>query len=243
MEADSVPYRASARGSRQARAAYDTLRCTFWWSSGVAWSTPTPHHPGAGSLTPAGSTVACACFMLLSCSPYADCTGASRCGARGYAPALEPKSGVEHSGNNSGGEPPGSETVDRCPRMCTRVFVSRRSVPHFRPPAVVQVLTVDERPSRASRRALVWSTLRGNELRQKVLWFPRKGARRRADFSDTGYEQCRASGKPCRRFSRQAVALQTEIGKMHALAGTLPWEPQHLLRPCVSTGEAAGDVQ
>ena len=86
MEADSVPYRASARGSRQARAAYDTLRCTFWWSSGVAWSTPTPHHPGAGSLTPAGSTVACACFMLLSCSPYADCTGASRCGARGYAP-------------------------------------------------------------------------------------------------------------------------------------------------------------
>ena len=37
--------------------------------------------------------------------------------------SLEPKSGVEHSGNNSGGEPPWSETVDRCLRMCKRVFV------------------------------------------------------------------------------------------------------------------------
>ena len=162
----------------------------------------------------------------------------------GVGGSLEPKSGVEHSGNNSGGEPPGSETVDRCPRMCKRVFVLRKlSVPHFRPPAVVQVLTVNEGPSRARRRALVWSTLRGNELRQKVLWFPRKGARRRADFSDTGYEQCRASGKPCRRFSRQAVALQTEAAKIHAPHGTLPWEPQHLLRPFTPTGEAAGDSQ
>ena len=117
------------------------------------------------------------------------------------------------------------------------------SVPHFRPPAVVQVLTVNEGPSRASRRALVWSTLRGNELRQKVLWFPRKGARRRADFCGARYEQCRASGKPCRRFSRQAVPLQTEAAKIHAPHGTLPWEPQHLLRPLVSTGEAAGDSQ
>ena len=117
------------------------------------------------------------------------------------------------------------------------------SVPHFRPPAVVQVLTVNEGPSRASRGALVWSTLRGNELRQKVLWFPRKGARRRADFCPLRYEQCRASGKMSRRFSRQAVPLQTEIGKMHAPHGTLPWNPQHLLRPFTPTGEAAGDDQ
>ena len=48
--------------------------------------------------------------------------------------ALEPKSGVEHSGNNSGGEPPGSETVDRCPRMCKRVFVFRgKASPIFAP--------------------------------------------------------------------------------------------------------------
>ena len=96
---------------------------------------------------------------------------------------------------------------------------------------------------RASRPAHVWSALRGNELRQKVLWVPREDVRRRADFSDTGFEQCRASGKPCRRFSRQAVPLQTEIEKMHAPHGTLPWDPQHLLRPFVSTGEAAGDSQ
>ena len=47
---------------------------------------------------------------------------------------LEPKSGVEHSGNNSGGEPPGSETVGRCPRMCERVFVLRvQAFPIFAP--------------------------------------------------------------------------------------------------------------
>ena len=162
---------------------------------------------------------------------------------RVYLP-LEPKSGVEHSGNNSGGESPGSETVDRCPRMCKRVFVLRRQAsPIFAPPAVVQVLTVNEGPSRARRRALVWSALRGSELRQKVSWFPRNDARRRADFCTLRYEQCRASGKPCRRFSRQAVALQTEAAKIHAPHGTLPWEPQHLLRPFTPTGEAAGDAQ
>ena len=47
--------------------------------------------------------------------------------------SLEPKSGVEHSGNNSGGEPPGSETIDRCPRMCKRVFVLRQASPIFAP--------------------------------------------------------------------------------------------------------------
>ena len=48
--------------------------------------------------------------------------------------ALEPKSGVEHSGNNSGGDSPGSETVDRCPRMCKRVFVLRaQASPIFAP--------------------------------------------------------------------------------------------------------------
>ena len=50
-------------------------------------------------------------------------------------------------------------------------------------------------PCRASRPAHVWSALRGNELRQKVLWVPRKDARRRADFSDTRYEHCTASSK------------------------------------------------
>ena len=115
--------------------------------------------------------------------------------------------------------------------------------PPFSPPSCVQVLTENEGPCRASRPAHVWSALRGNELRQKVLWVPRKDARRCADFSDTGYEQCRASGKTSRRFSRQAVPLQTEIGKMHAPHGTLPWNPQHLLRPFTPTGEADGDAQ
>ena len=101
----------------------------------------------------------------------------------------------------------------------------------------------NEGPCRASRPAHARSALRCNELRQKVLWVPRKDARRRADFSDTGYEQCRASGKTSRRFSKQAVPLETEIGKMHAPHGTLPWNPQHLLRPFTPTGEADGDAQ
>ena len=105
----------------------------------------------------------------------------------------------------------------------------QRKRPPFSPPSCVQVLTENEGPCRASRPAHVWSALRGNELRQKVLWVPRKDARRRADFCGARYEQCRASGKPCRRFSRQAVALQTEAAKIHAPHGTLPWEPQHLL--------------
>ena len=127
--------------------------------------------------------------------------------------------------------------------MHERVLFWRRECPPFSPPSCVQVLTENEGPCRASRPAHVWSALRGNELRQKVLWLPRKDARRRADFCTLRYEQCRASGKPCRRFSGQAVALQMKGAKIHAPHGTLPWEPQHLLRPFVSTGEAAGDVQ
>ena len=46
-----------------------------------------------------------------------------------------------------------------------------------------------------------------------------------------------------RRFRRQAMPLQTEIGKIHTPPGTLPWEPQYLLRPFKPTGEAAGDSQ
>ena len=80
--------------------------------------------------------------------------------------------------------------------MCKRVFVMRRQAsPIFAPQLVVQVLTVNEGPSRASRRALVWSALRGSELRQKVSWFPRNDVRRRTDFSDTRYEHCTASSK------------------------------------------------
>ena len=142
-----------------------------------------------------------------------------------------------------GASPRGPKRSIGVPGCANGSLFCARSVPHFRPPAVVQVLTVNEGPSRASRRALVWSTLRGNELRQKVLWFPRKGARRRADFCTLGYEQCRASGKPCRRFSRQAVALQMKGAKIHAPPGTLPWEPRYLLRPFTPTGEAAGDSQ
>ena len=67
--------------------------------------------------------------------------------------------------------------------------------PPFSPPSCVQVLTENEGPCRASRPAHVWSALRGNELRQKVLWVPRKDVRCRADFSDTRYEQCRALAK------------------------------------------------
>ena len=44
--------------------------------------------------------------------------------------SLRPKSGVEHSGNNSGGAPLGSVTVDRCPRMCKQVC---KRVPVFGP--------------------------------------------------------------------------------------------------------------
>ena len=51
------------------------------------------------------------------------------------SPTLGPKSGVEHSGNNSGCAPPGSVTVDRCPRMCKRVFVLRAKRPPFSPPS------------------------------------------------------------------------------------------------------------
>ena len=115
--------------------------------------------------------------------------------------------------------------------------------PPFSPPSCVQVLTENEGPCRPSRPAHVWSALRGNELRQKVLWVPRKDARRRADFCTLRYEQCRASGKPCRRFSRQAVPLRTEIGKLHAPPGTLPWVWTHLLRSFTPTGEADGDAQ
>ena len=39
------------------------------------------------------------------------------------------------------------------------------------------------------------------------------------------------------------MPLQTEMGKIHAPHGTLPWEPQHLLRPFTPTGEAAGAAQ
>ena len=125
--------------------------------------------------------------------------------------------------------------------MHDRVLFCRECPPS--PPSWVQVLTENEGPCRASRPAHVWSALRGNELRQKVLWVPRKGARRRADFCTLRYEQCRASSKTSRRFSRQAVALQTEAAKIHAPHGTLPWEPQHLLRPFTPTGEADGDAQ
>ena len=117
------------------------------------------------------------------------------------------------------------------------------SVPHFRPPAACKSSLRNEGPCRASRPAHVWSALRGNELRQKVLWVPRKDARRRTDFSDTRYEHCTASSKTARRFRRQAMPLQTEIGKIHTPPGTLPWEPRYLLRPFKPTGEAAGDSQ
>ena len=117
------------------------------------------------------------------------------------------------------------------------------SVPHFRSPAACKSSLRTKGPCRASRPAHVWSALRGNELRQKVLWFSRKGARRRADFCTLRYEQCRASGKTSRRFSRQAVALQMKGAKIHAPHGTLPWNPQHLLRPFTPTGEADGDDQ
>ena len=62
-------------------------------------------------------------------------------------------------------------------------------------------------------------------------------------FSDTRYEHCTASSKTARRFRRQAMPLQTEIGKIHAPHGTLPWNLQHLLRPFTPTGDAAGDSQ
>ena len=127
--------------------------------------------------------------------------------------------------------------------MQTGPSFARLSVPHFRPPAVVQVLTVNEGPSRARRRALVWSALRGSELRQKVSWFPRNDVRRCTDFSDTRYEHCTASSKTARRFRRQAMPLQTEIGKIHTPPGTLPWEPRYLLRPFKPTGEAAGESE
>ena len=123
------------------------------------------------------------------------------------------------------------------------LFCESKRPRHLRPPAVVQVLTVNEGPSRARRRALVWSALRGSELRQKVSWFPRNDVRRRTDFSDTRYEHCTASSKTARRFRRQAMPLQTEIGKIHTPPGTLPWEPRYLLRPFKPTGEAAGDSQ
>ena len=122
-------------------------------------------------------------------------------------------------------------------------FFGESECPPFLPRSCVQVLTENDGPCRPSRPAHVWSALRGNELRQKVLWVPRKGARRRADFCTARYEQCRASSKTSRRFSRQAVALQTEGAKIHAPHGTLPWNPQHLLRPFTPTGEAAGDSQ
>ena len=128
--------------------------------------------------------------------------------------------------------------------MHERVLFWRISkCPPFSPPSCVQVLTENEGPCRASRPAHVWSALRGNELRQKVLWVPRKDARRRADFCTLRYEQCRASSKTSRRFSRQAVALQMKSAKIHAPHGTLPWNPQHLLRPFTPTGEADGDAQ
>ena len=128
--------------------------------------------------------------------------------------------------------------------MHQRVFFWRAlSVPHFRPPAACKSSLRTKDLVRASRPAHVWSALRGNELRQKVLWVPRKDARRRADFCGARYEQCRASSKTSRRFSRQAVPLQTESAKIHAPHGTLPWNPQHLLRPLTPTGEAAGDSQ
>ena len=103
--------------------------------------------------------------------------------------------------------------------------------PPFSPPSLVQVLTQNEGPCRASRPAHVLSALRGNELRQKVLWVPRKGARRRADFCTARYEQCTASMKTTSRFRWQAVPLQTEGAKIHAPPGTLPWKPRYLLRP------------
>ena len=128
--------------------------------------------------------------------------------------------------------------------MCKRVFVLRQQAsPIFAPQLSCKVLTVNEGPSRARRRALVWSALRGSELRQKVSWFPRNDVRRCTDFSDTRYEHCTASSKTARRFRRQAMPLQTEIGKIHTPPGTLPWEPRYLLRPFKPTGEAAGDSQ
>ena len=140
--------------------------------------------------------------------------------------------------------PRGLLTVSRHPRMHERVLFWRDlSVPHFRPPAACKSSLRNEGPCRASRPAHVWSALRGNELRQKVLWVPRKDARRRADFCGARYEQCRASGRPCRRFSRQALPLRTEIGKLHAPPGTLPWVWTHLLRSFTPTGEADGDAQ
>ena len=142
-----------------------------------------------------------------------------------------------------GASPRGPKRSIGVPGCANGSLFCARSVPHFRPPPVVQVLTVNEGPSRARRRALVWSALRGSELRQKVSWFPRNDVRRRTDFSDTRYEHCTASSKTARRFRRQAMPLQTEIGKMHAPHGTLPWNPQHLLRPFKPTGEADGDAQ
>ena len=142
-----------------------------------------------------------------------------------------------------GATPGGPKRSTGVPGCANGSLFREVSVPHFRPPAVVQVLTVNEGPSRASRRALVWSALRGSELRQKVSWFPRNDARRCTDFCPLRYEQCTASSKTTRRFRWQAVALQMKGAKIHAPPGTLPWEPRYLLRPFTPTGEADGDAQ
>ena len=67
------------------------------------------------------------------------------------------------------------------------------------------------------------------------------------NFSDTGYGTSSAQllAKRVRRFSRQTVPLQTEIRKLHAPPGTLPWvvstlrvSLKHLL-VCLDTRDAA----
>ena len=83
----------------------------------------------------------------------------------------------------------------------------------------------------------------GRERSQKVLWVPRKGAMWCVYFCTLHLEWYSLPTKTSTRFARGSALLVPEGAKIGAPSGTLPWEPQHLLRPFTPTGEAAGDAQ
>ena len=142
-----------------------------------------------------------------------------------------------------GASPRGPKQSIGVPGCAKGSLFCERERPPFSPPSSRASPHCERRAFTREASCSRWSALRGSELRQKVSWFPRNDVRRRTDFSDTRYEHCTASFKTARRFRRQAMPLQTEIGKIHTPPGTLPWEPRYLLRPFKPTGEAAGDSQ